>query len=100
MKSTKIDVLAIDEMAIVDTFTKLIFDAEAKIDHWESVMVSLLCEYEPTLSKASPREVSEYLRSMAVSEMIIAVGHIKQQCDQRNLLAGSKNLSSQSISPH
>lgn len=90
MKNTKIDVLAIDEMAIVDIFTKLIFDAEASMDHWESVMVDLLCEYEPSLLEASPREVSEYLRSMAVSEMIVVVGHLKKQFDQRHLLASHK----------
>lgn len=100
MKSTKIDVMAVDEMAIVDIFTKLIFDAEAEMDHWETVMVGLLCEYEPSLDQASAREVSEYLRSMAVSEMIVVVGHIKKQCEQRNLLVGGQARYRQSGARH
>lgn len=100
MKSTTIDALAVDEMAIVDMFTKLIFDAEAEIDPWESVMLSLLCEYEASLDRASPREISEYLRSMAVSEMIVVVGHIKQQCEQRHLLADVDGLYRQNNARH
>lgn len=100
MKNTKMDVMAIDEMAIVDIFTKLIFDAEAELSQRQSAMVALLCEYEPSLDNASPREISEHLRSMAVSEMIVVVGHIKQRYDQRHLVTGDKSLSRQSSIRH
>lgn len=100
MKNTKVDVMAIDEMAIVDIFTKLIFDAEAELNHRQSAMVALLCEYEPSLASASPREISEYLRSMAVSEMIVVVGHIKQRYDQGHVVSGEKSFHRQSSARH
>lgn len=71
----------LDEMSIVDIFTKLIFDADAKLDEGEAAVLRLLLKIEPALGGQPRMLISEYLCSMGVDEMIDMVGHIKQLLD-------------------
>lgn len=73
----------IDEMAIVDTFTKLIFDAQATLDKTELILVKLLAQIDSSLADASLRDISEHLRSMGVDEMISVVDQVRRYYDQR-----------------
>ena len=74
---------AIDEMSIVDVFTKLIFDADSVLDETEGLVVEILGQIEPTMSEASRRDLSEFLRAMGVDEMISTVGQVKRSLDQQ-----------------
>lgn len=71
--------MILDEMSIVDVITRLIFDAEAELHAGELLVVESLGKVETALYGRSRREISEYLRSMGVDEMIAAVNSIKQQ---------------------
>ena len=74
---------AIDEMSIVDVFTRLIFDADSVLGETESLVVEALGQIEPSLYEVPRRDISEFLRAMGVDEMISAVGQIKRSLDQR-----------------
>ena len=73
----------LDEMSIVDIFTRLIFDAESSLEGDEAWVVEILCQIEPGLSTANRRDLSEYLRAMGVEEMIQTVGRLKQFMEQQ-----------------
>ena len=78
MSKKKLHSLAIlDEMSIVDIFTKLIFDAESALTENEAWVVELLSQIEPGLCGVSRRDLSEYLRAMEVQEMINVVARLK-----------------------
>ena len=75
-----------DEMSIVDIFTKLIFDAQSALDESEVQVLALLTHYDETLLKASRRDVSEYLRAMGVDEMIKVVSELKSEYEKQGEL--------------
>lgn len=77
LRDTHNDVL--DEMSIVNVFTRLIFDAEAELQAVELNILRLLGEMDGALLGSNRREISEYLQSMGVDEMISAVNHVRQQ---------------------
>lgn len=80
-----------DEMSIVDIFTKLIFDAQSHLDESEELIYQLLVHHEESLLKASRRDVSEYLRSMGVDEMIKTVAVLQAEYEkQKGLVVASK----------
>lgn len=74
---------AMDEMSIVDVFTKLIFDADSVLYEAESQVVEILGQIESSLYEASRRDISEFLRAMGVDEMISIVGQVKRSLDQQ-----------------
>ena len=91
MARRKKDQALMDEMSIVDIFTKLIFDAESLLDDSEELIYQLLVHHEESLLKASRRDVSEYLRSMGVDEMIKTVAVLKAEYEkQQGLVVASK----------
>lgn len=77
----------LDEMSIVDVLTKLIFDAESELQGEETLILESLGELDQSLMGRSRLELSEYLRSMGVDEMIAAVNGIKQLISHRELLS-------------
>lgn len=82
----------IDEMSIVDVFTKLIFDAGSVLDESESLIIELLAQADSSLVDASRRDISEFLRAMAVDEMITVVGQVKRRLDQQQgIIAANKS---------
>lgn len=83
MARSKKDQALIDEMSIVDIFTKLIFDAESPLEDSEELIFDLLTHYDEGLLQASRRDISEYLRAMGVDEMIKVVAALKSEYEQR-----------------
>lgn len=83
MALAKKEIGVIDEMSIVDVFTKLIFDADSVLYETESQVVEILGQVEASLYEASRREISEFLRAMGVDEMISTVGQVKRSFDQQ-----------------
>ncbi|HEB28645.1 MAG TPA: hypothetical protein ENI05_12880 [Porticoccus sp.] len=82
----------IDEMSIVDVFTKLIFDADSVLDESENLIIELLAQADSSMVDASRRDISEFLRSMAVDEMITVVGQVKRRLDQQQgIIAANKS---------
>lgn len=67
----------VDEMSIVDTITRLIFDAESELQAFDSRVVASLADLDQSLLNLDRRQISEYLRSMGVDEMISAVNRIR-----------------------
>jgi hypothetical protein len=86
MARSKKDQVLMDEMSIVDIFTKLIFDAQSALDDSEVQVLALLTHYDDTLLKASRRDVSEYLRAMGVDEMIKVVSELKSEYEKQGEL--------------
>lgn len=82
---------SISEMAIVDIFTQLIFDAETVVDETGQRLLDMLKHLEPILADATQKDLSEYLRSMEVREMIKVVEIIKDQFDHYHLLSLSRH---------
>lgn len=88
---------SVSEMAIVDMFTQLIFDAETQLDESGKLLLELLSQVEPTIVDASRQGLSEYLRSLNVTEMIRIVGDVKELFDQHRLMVLSKHYFQSSI---
>jgi len=87
-----------DEISIVDVLTKLIFDAESELDETELLVVSLLGQIDASMVNVSRRDVSEYIRSMGVDEMIRVVEQIKSLIEQQQeLIAAGKLTSGRSL---
>ena len=81
----------IEEMSIVDVFTRLIFDAETKLDETEAQVIECLMDIDSSLLNAPRRDISEFLRSMGVDEMITVVAKVKRILDhQQGFIAASK----------
>lgn len=67
----------VSEMAIVDTFTKLIFGEEQDYSERDALIIQALRAAELTLAADSHREMGEYLRAMGVREMIGLVTRVQ-----------------------
>lgn len=91
MPSVNNDKDVINEMLIVDVFTKLIFDAEAILNDTEEQIVACLELVEGSLAHSPRREIGEFLRSMGVDEMISLVAKVKNKMDQQRLLAAKNS---------
>ena len=89
MAKSKKDQALMDEMSIVDIFTKLIFDSQSALDDSEVQVLELLAHYDETLLKASRRDLSEYLRAMGVDEMIKVVSVLKSEYEKQGGLLAS-----------
>ena len=86
MSFTKYGDSSFDEISIVDVLTKLIFDAESDLDETEFLVIRLLGQLDSSVVNASRRDVSEYIRSMGVDEMILVVERIKSLMEQQQEL--------------
>ena len=67
----------VTEMAIVDTFTKLIFGDEAYSEQ-ESLIIDAFRSVCPDIQRDSCQEMGEYLRNLGVREMIQLVSRLRQ----------------------
>lgn len=66
------------EMAIVDTFTKLIFGEEEHFDDNELLIIQALRLVDSSVSRDSYRELGQYLRALGVEEMVQLVARVQQ----------------------
>ena len=65
------------EIAIVDTFTKLIFGQESQYDADELQIIQALRAVDANVSAGCYRDVGVYLRALGVREMIALVSRVQ-----------------------
>ena len=73
------DVGKVSEMAIVDTFTKLIF---GEVDHYskqELLIIQALRMVDTNVLFDSHRDMGQYLRALGVGEMVQLVARVQTQ---------------------
>lgn len=68
----------VTEMAIVNTFTKLIFGDEAYTTS-ELAIIAAFRSLDGTVARDTYKEMGEYLRNLGVREMIQLVSSLRQQ---------------------
>ena len=68
----------VTEMAIVNTFTKLIFGDEAYTT-CELAIIAAFRSLDGTVARDTYKEMGEYLRNLGVREMIQLVSSLRQQ---------------------
>ena len=69
------------DMAIVDTFTKVIFGEEADFSEREWRIIGALRTVDAEVSMDTLHEMGNYLRALGVAEMIRLVGQVHQALD-------------------
>ncbi|MEE4145691.1 MAG: hypothetical protein V2I26_12880 [Halieaceae bacterium] len=67
----------VSEMAIVDTFTKLIFIAYDSLSAREELIIQSLRTVDPRVALDDYRGMGEYLRALGVAEMIELVSAVQ-----------------------
>jgi len=77
----------VGEMAIVDTFTKLIFGEEEDYSSCELQIIQAFRAADANVLFDSHRDMGEYLRALGVREMIDVVSLVQEQ-----LLSGMDSL--------
>ncbi len=70
---------AISEMAIVDTFTKLIFGEDGAYSKDELVIIQAFRAVDINVALDSHQQMGEYLRALGVQEMIQLVSKVREQ---------------------
>ena len=78
---------SVSEMAIVDTFTKLIFGEEDHYSTRELLIIQAFRAVDLNVAVDGHREMGEYLRALGVKEMIQLVSRGREQ-----LVDGLQNL--------
>ena len=68
----------VSDMAIVDTFTKLIFGEDDAYSAKELLIIKALREVDANVALDSHRDMGEYLRALGVREMIQMVARVQQ----------------------
>ena len=76
----------VTEMAIVDTFTKLIFGDEGYSER-ESTIIEALRSVNADVLRDSYQEIGEYLRGLGVREMIQLVTRVQQHIAEHGNVA-------------
>ena len=69
----------VSEMAIVDTFTKLIFGESAQYSSQELLIIQALRLADASVAFDSHSDMGDYLRALGVAEMIHLVASVQQQ---------------------
>ncbi len=67
------------EMAVVDTFTRLIFGEEGDFSQEEQAIIQALRLVDSNVAGDSLHDMGEYLRSLEVSEMIELVARVRER---------------------
>ena len=69
----------VGEMAIVDTFTKLIFGEESQYSNQELMIIQAFRTVDTNVVLDSHRDMGAYLRALGVGEMIKLVSLVQKQ---------------------
>jgi len=72
----------VSEMAIVDTFTKLIFCDNGDYSSRELLIIGAFREVDANVFRDDHLEMGEYLRSLGVREMIHLVSRLKEHLNE------------------
>ena len=70
-------------MAIVDTFTKLIFGESESYSSCERLIIDAFREVDANVFRDTYSEMGEYLRNLGVREMIHLVARLKEHLNER-----------------
>ena len=90
MKRAQTDAeVQIGEIAIVDTFTKLIFGEEARYSELELTIIQAFRTADANVVLDSHRDMGTYLRALGVSEMIKLVSAVQDQMTLGKPLVGA-----------
>jgi len=71
----------VSEMAIVDTFTKLIFGEEDGYSDDELMIIGAFRTVDTNVTLDNHRDMGIYLRALGVGEMIQLVSQVQEQLD-------------------
>lgn len=84
---------SVNEMLIVDTFTRLIFADIAQFDARERRVLAALRSVNANVLRDTPEQIGEYLRTLGVREMIHLVARIREhiEMDARVVPCGAKD---------
>jgi hypothetical protein len=66
-------------MAIVDTFTKLIFDVQEQFSSAELLIIEAFRLVDPGVARDNHSTMGQYLRALGVAEMIRLVAQVQAQ---------------------
>ena len=77
----------VSEMAVVDTFTRLIFDEADDLSTRELVIIEAFRSVDDNVLMDTLPEMGEYLRNLGVREMIHLVARIREHVQARAGLA-------------
>ncbi len=72
----------VSEMAIVDTFTKLIFGESDDYNACERLIIDAFREVDANVFRDSYPEMGDYLRNLGVHEMIHLVSRLKEHMNE------------------
>ncbi len=67
----------VSEMAIVDTFTKLIFAGEEELSSSEELIIQAFRMVDASVALDTHQEMGQYLRALGVREMIQLVTRVQ-----------------------
>lgn len=76
---TNLETGQVSEMAIVDTFTKLIFGEESHYSNRELIIIQAFRSVDHNVVFDSHRDMGAYLRALGVGEMIKLVSKVQGQ---------------------
>lgn len=76
---SSMDSSQMSEMAIVDTFTKLIFGEDSRYSNRELMIIQAFRMVDTNVVFDSHRDMGRYLRALGVGEMIQVVEKVQQQ---------------------
>ncbi len=81
MKRSQVNMDAgpVSEMAIVDTFTKLIFGEDSQYSNRELMIIQAFRTVDKRVMFDSHRDMGTYLRALGVGEMIDLVAQVQAQ---------------------
>lgn len=86
--------LAVSEMAVVDTFTRLIFNDQGDFSLTESAIIEAFRTVDANVLMDSYAQMGQYLRELGVREMIHLVARICEQLDAQRLGVARSALAS------
>ncbi len=72
----------VSEMAIVDTFTKLIFAEDGEFSSSEELIIKAFRLVDTRVQLDSYKDMGEYLRALGVQEMIQLVTRVQQSLSE------------------
>ena len=84
----------VSEMAIVDTFTRLIFAAQDGFDSSEELIIQALRVVDTQVALDDYSGMGEYLRALGVAEMIELVSRVQANLADTMLAASTAPASS------
>ncbi|GAB5445171.1 hypothetical protein [Gymnodinialimonas sp.] len=91
------ETFAVSEMAVVDVFTRLIFNDQGEFTATEKTIIETFRTVDANVLMDSYSEMGEYLRNLGVREMIHLVARIREQLAAQSLGGAQQSATSASL---